>query len=727
MEKNFSRLIVFFFSFVLFLFSATLSSVTAQDCASWTCGKQSSTGCSTQESIQETGQSCSYGCPPGYDCVTNKKCSCGTGGGGGAVCNNCGGGAGIQISSIQDRGSSFVVNWTADSGGWNRACLNNGLVYYYVIYVGTDYSAVNGSCNNADGNYDYHGTGSKLPYGCQSSRWIGWAGATAGSFDSATAAPPITLSPSATYYLKIVVWAKFAKQDFYAQCFSDMSPFTSACTISPSSAAIPIGGTPVKFTANAYNPGNSYVAPSPITSAVSWAPPTCQRWDPNDPSTCIRGYVPGILTVNGYHFGNTGDYPNIRIMQHNSGTTIYNGSTSPHTPSLTDPSTDYGNISFGTDQPPPTWGSYNPALLTPSDVTVYYNPPTSVPLPNNIDHVSFSQSPAPPPTYISLSPVSPDTSLPDFTSPYEVFVTGVAATNPVTSLLAKIYVKVGAGSQYALGGSCYASISVTPAGAPNPPWWQVKDSDVQTNGNLTSQVPSSQVFDLPGGGTFPGIPAYGGSTNLTNTSVSAKGWLANSPWTNPKVYNYDFFANQIPSDVVMKPITAIDDTQIVAGDQTKYGYAWYKYEGTDHSGQPLTVDAATHIFNKKVVVLVDNADLDINSTINLADGQGFFMVIVKGNIVVSQAVGGGAAPNLEGIYVADGSFSDKIGGVIMPGSDIPLWVRGSVVAYGGAGLLRDLGVGNASPAELFEYAPDQIMLFPTKLGIRKIDWKEVAP
>jgi len=59
------------------------------------------------------------------------------------------------------------------------------------------------------------------------------------------------------------------------------------------------------------------------------------------------------------------------------------------------------------------------------------------------------------------------------------------------------------------------------------PWWQVKDSDVQTIGDLVSRVPALALvpfFGDVGGGTYPGVPAYGGSTNLTSANISATGW-----------------------------------------------------------------------------------------------------------------------------------------------------------------------------------------------------------
>jgi len=46
------------------------------------------------------------------------------------------------------------------------------------------------------------------------------------------------------------------------------------------------------------------------------------------------------------------------------------------------------------------------------------------------------------------------------------------------------------------------------------PWWQVKDSDVSSNGDLTTNILGGKYFDLAGGGLFPGIPSASGTTDL---------------------------------------------------------------------------------------------------------------------------------------------------------------------------------------------------------------------
>jgi len=252
----------------------------------------------------------------------------------------------------------------------------------------------------------------------------------------------------------------------------------------------------------------------------------------------------------------------------------------------------------------------------------------------------------------------------------------------------------------------------------------VKDADVQTNGDLRSGVPSGELFGLDGSGGYPGVPAYGGSTNLTNTNVSEKGWIAKSPYviTNNRIYNYDFFESLIPAETTINSITSSS----VAGSYFNTGnidpgsgYYWYKYE----SSLPLTISSAVNLAgSRKVILLVDSPNLYLNGSINYTAGTGFFMVMVKGNINVGSSVGGSGVADLQGYYSADSSFVTGTG-------NKQLYVKGSVAGYGGITLQRDLGaaVNADTPAEIFEYSPADVFLYPFKLGVRKMSWKEVAP
>jgi hypothetical protein len=279
------------------------------------------------------------------------------------------------------------------------------------------------------------------------------------------------------------------------------------------------------------------------------------------------------------------------------------------------------------------------------------------------------------------------------------------------------------------GSTPFPSPSPTPTPTPLPPgaWWQVKDGDVAAKGDLQSRIPTGLFFDTKGAGGFPGIPAYLGSTNLTGTTVSETGWLTNSDYSSTKIYDSSYFLNAIPEDTVITQITqsSIDGSFLESGGEASYGYLWYEYDGT--SSGDLTINSAADLGDREVVLIVKNANLNINGNINFTKGSGFFLAVAgkkddgsKGDITVDPGV-----TNLEGIYAADDKFQTGSVGT----GDSQLVIRGSVAAYGGIEFQRDLGDpdNQTTPAEIFEYAPDLELLFPEKLLTRTINWKEVAP
>lgn len=329
--------------------------------------------------------------------------------------------------------------------------------------------------------------------------------------------------------------------------------------------------------------------------------------------------------------------------------------------------------------------------------------------------------------YVSFGP-NPSSQGPGFTTS----VTGTQVTKGVSKRIDPIFYAPGVTNNTA----CYTTgrVTVTPSVGADP-WWQVKDADIASGGDLKSKVVGTNVFDDVGGGGYPGVPTYSGNlTGITSTNVSTKHWIAQSSVTSPKVFNEQFFENQIPAGTTINTIDHLDQSVIDGGtvDATT-SYYWYKYDASS-TNLDLSLDTPLIIGNKKIILLIKGADFHINSTINgITRGQGFFMVSVGrvetngGDVVVGTGVGGGATANLEGIYITDGAFSD---GTLAPGAnDNKLWIRGSVVAYANVTLQRDVGdiPSLTIPSELFEYAPDQIMLFPKVLATRKINWKEVAP
>lgn len=249
-------------------------------------------------------------------------------------------------------------------------------------------------------------------------------------------------------------------------------------------------------------------------------------------------------------------------------------------------------------------------------------------------------------------------------------------------------------------------------------WWQVKDGDVVTNGSISSKVPPSNVLIDDGVGGFPGIPIFANSLNTNSNPISSKAWSANTQTSVERLFDYSYFENLVPEDVeFIDPST----TPLDSGGVEFYGYYWYK------ATTGLTISSDIDLGDRKVILFVEGGDLNINGRINLDDGSGFFMAISDDNISVNPAVTG--TPSLEGLYVTDGIFSTGDGGTEQ------LHIRGSVAGFGGIDLApgidltpgRDLGDGNTIPAELFEYAPDQILLFPSKLASRRTRWNEIAP
>lgn len=263
------------------------------------------------------------------------------------------------------------------------------------------------------------------------------------------------------------------------------------------------------------------------------------------------------------------------------------------------------------------------------------------------------------------------------------------------------------------------------------PWWQVKDGDVFTGGSISSDIPSTAsnpFFNLEGLGGFPGIVNYNGSADFGSGSVSSIGWLVNSPFSIGNKYSTSYFENQIPADTVINTVsTNLFNNGVIDAGQAEDGIYWFKYDGS--SGLDLSIDSDINVGSKKVVLIVNNVDLYINNKIDLTDGQGFFMVMVgkdsegnRGNIYIDPSVYGLAddSAELKGLYLADGSFYTGEG-------DGQLHIKGSVVGLDGISLQRDLSDNSSNPAEFIEYDPNQIILFPKVLKIKKINWKEVAP
>jgi hypothetical protein len=267
------------------------------------------------------------------------------------------------------------------------------------------------------------------------------------------------------------------------------------------------------------------------------------------------------------------------------------------------------------------------------------------------------------------------------------------------------------------------------------PWWQVIDADIVADGDIISSIPLScalpgcnPLLGLEGLGGFPGVPIYGGSADFGDGDASSTNWEANSETLFSKIYDYSFFSKLVKTDV---SVTEIDSPSVnggyfTSGGTASRGYVWYHFDGNTYGD--LTINSSINMpGDRKVVLLVDGADLYINDRINVTDGEGFFMAIVgkndggnKGNIYIDPSVSHPTEVEIEGVFLAEGEFRTGAG------TD-QLHVRGMVGAYDGVVLERDLADDSDEPAEVFEYAPDFVLTFPRDLTFRRLRWKEVAP
>ncbi len=313
--------------------------------------------------------------------------------------------------------------------------------------------------------------------------------------------------------------------------------------------------------------------------------------------------------------------------------------------------------------------------------------------------------------------------------------TGTDSTSPYTTTTSGI----SPGSTYIAANGIMAGIPVCTTSSSvtvleKDPWWQVIDADVTAGGDLSSDIPTTctgacrAFFSLPGTGGFPGVP-LSISSSYGVGAASSLGWDVNTTAILSKVFNYDYFFNKLPDDALPGMVEVpsgygTSSNPIVPGmlaDSLLGMLGGSKYEGywLIHSNHTLRLSGGTfNLAGNKYIIFVEG-NVDIRNPIQLTDGSGFFMIVATGNIIFNSTITA-ASPNIEGIYLANGSINVSSSANQFNG-------RGSFVGLTGITLARDLADNSAIPAETFTYAPDQIALMPSWFHYRRIKWKEVAP
>lgn len=292
-----------------------------------------------------------------------------------------------------------------------------------------------------------------------------------------------------------------------------------------------------------------------------------------------------------------------------------------------------------------------------------------------------------------------------------------------------------------MGGSNRCSDSSTVTVNDPGPWWQASNADLLAAGNIASTIPGTcsggcnPVLILDGAGGYPGVAIYGGTLSTGTGTTSSTNWQVNAANSDKRTYNYAWFSRLIPSDVTLNEITSpsIPGSNLTTGGTQSDGFYWYHFDGSQYGD--LTITSNVNIpSDRKVILLVEAGNLNIQGDINiLSRGDGFFMTVAgqtdtgtKGDIFIDPSVGGPANgnPNLEGLFVAESEIRTGTQGA---DSDQQLHIRGSLASYSGIILERNLSDDSSTPAELFEYAPELLLLYPKSLKLEKMRWEEVAP
>jgi len=273
----------------------------------------------------------------------------------------------------------------------------------------------------------------------------------------------------------------------------------------------------------------------------------------------------------------------------------------------------------------------------------------------------------------------------------------------------------------ACGGGCPAKTGVTlPSSGNNffltsrrEAWWQAFGASLYAGGSVRSEIPNtSQYLIEPGiGGAIGVLLRASGNVDTGSGEVSDPGYSTISTYKG-KTMNYEFFAPQMGVTRSTENDWGSNLLVKTANDPEKDFYY------IDPSGGEANVSEDWSVASEESYVVFVDGDLRIASDITVESG-GFLAFIVNGDITVAPDV-----TQVQGLYVADLSLVTESNGV----ADIQLGFEGSMVAWGGVALGRDLSASNIDdPAETFTYRPDLLVNMPEKMKVFALRWQEVVP
>ena len=135
--------------------------------------------------------------------------------------------------------------------------------------------------------------------------------------------------------------------------------------------------------------------------------------------------------------------------------------------------------------------------------------------------------------------------------------------------------------------------------------------------------------------------------------------------------------------------------------------------------QPLTIFVTftdPNPLNRTLTINPDQHEITMNPL-------GMLTIITNGNIQAADTL-----TRLEGVYLTDGQFRTCASATCGTTLADQFRFRGSVIAWGGVELARDLDLDNRmAPAELFTYEPEFLSRLPDFIQRSIFSWHEVAP
>jgi len=254
------------------------------------------------------------------------------------------------------------------------------------------------------------------------------------------------------------------------------------------------------------------------------------------------------------------------------------------------------------------------------------------------------------------------------------------------------------------------------------PWWQTKGAGIYVGSesggttlvsNIPRYVPADQRYlILPGAGL--GVAALlraSGGVSYGRGTVSSGNLSAVSKYTGKRV-DYSWFSSRVGLTFSQPNDWGADTMNQPVNDPTKAFYYITPASGT------ATVLSPWHVLEGEKYIVIVNGDLKVEQNI-IVDVGGFVAFVVKNGVKVATNV-----TKLDGLYEMDGTFETLTTGAE---NDVQLVTGGSVVAWGGVSLNRNIGKTNnaSTPSEQFVYRQDLITNMPKEMKTFIMSWTEV--